>query len=342
MTNFDPAASVKDRLTALNQLIADLTADSQPILLGPFRSEMGFEVSYWTAFVLWLSKQVPGFEKRAYAITRGGLGRLYPNVAGGHDLYALRDVKDIRRENLWDQKQQKVQKQLTPTAWDEAVLLDAAHALGLGTVFHTVHPAWMYWLGEPYWSDQQGLGYLLNFTDYALMPKPAKPKGLPEKYVAVKFYARHTFPAIDGAVTEFVKRTVSVLASQTQVVLLNTGSEYDDHADFMCAGPNVLNLPQLAPETNLLTIASVMAHATAYVGTYGGGAQMALRMGVPSVSFWKNYEGTATSHHYLSWWLSKKTHVPFLTGSIADADLWAQLSSVPVVQAVQKPEAVTV
>ena len=330
---FDPHATAKQRVEALKQFIAELRADSSPILLGPWRSELGFEATYWTPFLAWLAKQVPNFDTRAAVITRGGLARLYKTVASqGYDLYALRSVTGIRRENLFDQKTTSLQKQIRITEWDEKVLADAAVALGLGLVYHTVHPAWMYWVLEPYWNESVGLQYLLGLTDYAPLPKPAKPHapGLPEKYVAVKFYNRHTLHVLDPEVHTFIKQTVSVLASQTAVVLLNSASVYDDHSDVLCSGPNLFTLPELKPEENLLMQAALLAHATAFVGTYGGMAQLAMRFQIPSVSFWKDeFTGTASAHHYVNWWVSKQQHVPFLTGSIAETWLWSQCTNVP-------------
>lgn len=337
MTPFSPTATVKQRVKALAGLVADLKADTKPILLGPFRSELGFEVSYWLPFLRWLSTQVPGFDQRASIITRGGLAPLYAPVAHqGIDLYALRSVTEVRRENLSDHLDTKLQKQMRVTAWDEDVLADAADQLGIGALYHTVHPAWMYWGLEPFWNEDAGLRYLLQCADYTPLAKPAVPPAqLPPRYVAVKFYGRATFPYPHPDVAEFVTRTVGQLAKQCPVVLLTSSGEHDDHSDIVCSGPNIHRLPpDLAPETNLWVQASVLAYATAFIGTYGGMAQLALRMGVPSVSFWYEWQGTAHAHLGLSSWLSKQTGVPFLAGSIHDAVLWAQVAGSVTVQQV--------
>lgn len=334
---FSSSASPVKRQQAVSKLIAELNQDARPILLGPYRSELGFECLYWLPFLRFLSSQIKDFARRASVVTRGGLAPLYADVAAqGYDLYALRDVKDVRRENLYDlqaRQKGKTIKQVLMTDWDEAVLEDAARALSITGVFHVVHPSWMYWALAPYWEEEAGLKYLLSLAHYATLPKIGSvvQGGLPPKYVAVKFYARHTFPYPHPEVAEFVTKLVGRLAAQVPVVMLSTGQHHDDHADIPIApAQNIHVLPSdLAPEVNLQVQAAVIGHANAYVGTYGGVSQLALRLGVPSVSFYADWGGTAHGHLALSSWLSKQTKVPFMVGSMADAQVWKQVMTAP-------------
>jgi hypothetical protein len=323
--DFKPDASVDQRLTGLKSLIGQLNQNpGRQIMIGPWRSELGFEVLYWLPFLKWLAGQVKDFDRRACVVTRGGLSPLYASVASkGHDLYALRSATEVRRENLSDYKQTAMQKQLGMTDWDQAVLEDAQKALSLSPVYDVVHPAWMYWAITPFWEEHVGMRYLGNCTAFEPLAKPSRPDGLPEKYVAVKFYGRATFPYPEPDVSQFVSRIVGTIAAQIPVVVV-PGGDYDDHVDVAMSGPNIINLPSPSAETNLYQQAAVMAHATAVVGTYGGTMQMALRLGVPSISFWREFGGTARNHLALSQWLSNQTKVPFLTCSMADSGLWQQ------------------
>lgn len=339
---FSHKATPEARVKAVQQLVAELSADDRPILLGPWRSEVGFEALYWLPFLLKLARVVPAFDKRAAIVTRGGLAPLYKAVASqGYDLYALRELKDVRRENLYDHQHttdshgHKTVKQLAITPWDEAVLADAADALKLPLPYHVVHPAWMYWALAPYWDERAGLKYLTSLTDYTALPKPPIEAALPAAYVAVKFYGRATFPYPHPEIAEFVKQTVATVAAQVPVVVINTGSQFDDHLDIPITGPNISMLPPETPvHENLLWQAAVIANARAFVGTYGGVAQLALRMGVASASFYAEWGGTSHQHLALSSWLSKQTKVPFVCGSLADTVFWKQLVSV-----VEKPKA---
>ena len=344
MTPFDPQATPEQRRDAIREMAAALTKDTRPILLGPFRSELGFEVSYFQPMMAWLAKNIKGFSERAIIVTRGGMAPFYAGVASrAVDLYTLRSVTDVRRENRYDAKMHGLQKQVRPTTWDERVLEDAARTLGLHPGYHVVHPAWMYWGFAPYWEEAQGLRYLQKFTDYTPVAAPAPFPGsehLPKYYVAVKFYARATFPYPDAKVEEAVARIVATLAAQVPVVLLGSAGDYDDHRDLPIQGANVIIIEAgVPPHENLLLQMSVLSRARAFVGTYGGMAQLAVRLKVPSVSLWKAFGGTAHAHLSLQSWIAKATNVPFVAGSLTDTSLLQSVLSVPVMmQAPPQPK----
>lgn len=321
---FNPKATPAQRQRAVQQLIAELNSNQAPILCGPWRSEVGFEVSYWLPFLRYLAGHVKDFAARASVVSRGGLAQLYQGMsAHSCDLYSVRAVKDVRRENLYDQRirqEGKTIKQLEPTDWDEAVLEDAASALNIKGLYHMVHPAWMYWALSPYWEEQASLQYLLSMTDYTPLPKIAVQGGLPPQYVAVKFYGRATFPYPHPDIAAYVQETVAKLAAVVPVVTIGTGNDHDDHVDVPVVGKNIYNLPSDLPaEENLKAQAAVISHASAFIGTYGGVAQLALRLGVPSYSVWAQWGGTSHAHYALSSWLSKHVHVPFVAQGVLES-----------------------
>jgi hypothetical protein len=303
-----------------------LALDSKPILVGPWRSELGFESMYWLPFLRWATKKAGIKPERFLIVTRGGAGVLYGLPAV--DLYRLRSVEYVRQENAYDSARTGIQKQVLRTAWDRDVLNEAAAlTFGRGEKFHVLHPSWMYWALSPFWDEYRGLKYLASMTDYELLPKPAKPLelNLPESYVAVKWYARHTFPYPHPETQDLVAKVTGAISSRTPVILLTSGVKADDHTDIVVNGPNIQMLPEVPPEQNLALQLSVMAHATACVGVYGGMMQTALRMGVPSVSFYQHFGGTAHAHLSLSHYLSVLTKVPFVVGSLTDTHLLGQV-----------------
>jgi hypothetical protein len=317
-----------------------LALDSKPILVGPWRSELGFESMYFLPFLRWAIKAAGIQPERLLVVTRGGAGVLYglPSV----DLYRLRSVDYVRQENGYDSARTGLQKQVLRTAWDNDVLKEAAAlTFGRGQKFHVLHPSWMYWALSPFWEQQRGTNYLASMTDYELLPKPAKPAELPESYVAMKWYARHTFPYPHPETQDLVAKVAGAIAARTPVVLLTSGIKADDHTDIVVKGPNITLLPEVSPDQNLALQLSVMAHATACVGVYGGMMQTALRMGVPSVSFYQHFGGTAHAHLSLSSYLSQRSGVPFVVGSLADAHLWKQVLMKPEKQAEPAKELVT-
>lgn len=304
------------------------------MLIGPWRSEVGFEALYWLPFLRWAAKAHLG-DKQVAIVTRGGAASLYAPSVQAVDLYSLRDVRAVHQENIYDSLKTKVQKQMRCTKWDRDVLHDASVRLwGAGIRrrdYHVLHPSWMYWALNPFWHEARGLRHLLSMTEFATIKAPALPDGLtlPERFVAVKFYRRNPTFELTQDVVEFVKATVGIVASQVPVVLLTSGATGDEHSDIIVQGPNITVLPPVPPEQSVTLQAAVLGRAVAFAGTYGGVAQLALRMGIPSVSFWDNFGGTAHAHLSLSQWLAHHSKIPFLTGSIRDAVLWRQVVSLP-------------
>lgn len=312
------------------QYLAHLARSSKPIIVGPYRSEVGFEGLYWVPFLRWFVKTYRIDAARLSCVTRGGAAVLYglPSV----DLYRLRSVETVRLENQYDWQGTKLQKQTAMTPWDRDVLREAAaRLLGRGEPYHVLHPSWMYWALAPFWDEQRGLSYLTSMTDYEpIVGIPPVSQVLPAQYVAMKWYDRVTWPAQDAQVQQFIGNLVSLVGASTKIVLLTGALECDDHVDVLVKHPSIVTLPSVPPEQNLLQQIQVLSKATAFLGPYGGMAQLALRMGIPSASFYKAFGGTAHSHLSLSLILSKRTKVPFLVGSIEDVESWRRLVSLPI------------
>ncbi|MGE0444495.1 MAG: hypothetical protein AB7P99_04650 [Vicinamibacterales bacterium] len=310
-----------------------LALSKRPILVGPYRSELGFEALYWLPF---LRKAITRYginPERLITVTRGGAGVLYG--VKSVDLYSLRTVEQIRLENAYDHERTKLQKQMDVTAWDRTVLKEAAErALGRGTRYHVLHPSWMYRLLSPWWDGQQGPQFLDGWADYQPLPKPNRPPipGLPQTYVAMKWYDRVTWPCADPRVQSWMSEIVSTVGAQTPIVVLHGTEAADDHADVRIKHPAVFVPPVPDPKDNLAQQLRILAHAQAFIGTYGGLAQTALRLGVPSVSFWREFGGTADAHLQLSGALARKTGTPFLSGSIEDGESWRKvIGGIPLV-----------
>ncbi len=316
-----------------------LAASSKPILLGPWRSEVGFEAMYYLPFLRWFVKAYGVDPKRLIAVTRGGASVLYGTAA--IDLYRLRSVDEVRLENQFDWQRSKLQKQTGCTEWDRDVLKSAAaQILGRGETYNVLHPSWMYWTLAPWWDEQRGLTYLANLTDFEpIRGIAALAETLPSSYVAMKWYDRATLPLQSEKVQALIGEVVSVIGAQSKIVLLAGTPEADDHVDASITHPSIVTVPAGTPDQNLARQIQILAHASAFIGTYGGMAQLALRLGIPSASFYESWGQTAHAHLALSSILSKKTNVPFLCGSVDDAQGWKKVLSVPM--AAMQPQALT-
>lgn len=250
---------------------------------------------------------------RLIPITRGGAAVWY-GTPTGMELYDMRDPKDVRVENRIQHAKHAQLKQTHWTAFDRNVVKDAAHTLGLKR-YLTVHPGWMFGRLMPFFGSQMSLYHLERQALFDRLVAPALPDGvaLPEKFVAVRFYLRHTFPGHPQWVS-FAQESIKQIATQMPVILLNSSVHTDEHQDIGLKGhPHVQTLSdlcQVTPSNNLELQSAVLARSLGFVGTYGGLAQLALRLGKPSVSYYTDWSGTAIAHKHLADALSLRDGIP--------------------------------
>jgi hypothetical protein len=287
---------------------------------------------YWIPFV-----QALGIDpKRLIPISRGGAAVWY-GTPEGIELYDIRTPKDVRIENMLQHARTGMLKQNKVTPFDKAVIEQSAKILGLKR-YLVLHPAWMYQVLAPFWNGQKGLEWLwphitqatVNNGQPARMMAPLRVSDLPEgvklppNFCAVRFYLRATFPHCDVTV-QLARESIKRIAAQQPVVLLNPGVHADEHIDLDVKDiPNVVRLKDLCeidPRQNLAIQAAVIARAAGFVGTYGGMAQLALRLNRPSISYFLNWHGTAVAHKHLSDAMSLQTGVSFLTVRMHDIPL---------------------
>lgn len=303
-----------------------LAASRLPILVGPWRSEVGFELLYWIPFLHNFRERYGISRDRLIAVGRGGSAAWY-DMAGSADLYERMSVEEARTLSVQASQRTGSMKQNHTPAWERQVCALTANGLGISR-YHVLSPSWMYSLVAPFWEGKQPLAWLDQYLLHAVkMPAPALAPEiaakLPPKYVAMRWYARPTWPLRED-LRLWMRKAVEAVAQHTPVVLVNAGMHTDDHADIALGTiPNVFNLGELVPQTplnNLAIQSSVIAKASAYVGTYGGMAQGAMRWGVPTVAYYDSFGQTAPAHLHLTQSLSLRTGVPFIAGRPGDLD----------------------
>lgn len=295
-----------------------LAYSSRPILLGPWRSEVGFELLYWIPFLTAFRERYQIPRDRLVYLGRGGSAQWF-DAAGRADLFEFLPLDAARQLSLQSTQQTGSLKQHTEEAWERHVCALAATSLGLRH-YQILSPSWMYRLLAPFWTGHQPLAWLDRqclhpVTVRAPALDPALHQRLPAQYIAMRWYARATWPLREDLVL-WTRRLVEAVASRIPVVLIRSGIHADDHADIEL-GPikNVVLLTDLAPMgilDNLAIQSAVIAHAKGYVGTYGGMAQGAMRWGVPTVALYQQFGQTSPAHLHLTQSLSLKSGVPFI------------------------------
>lgn len=312
-----------------------------PVLIGPFYGEVGFECQYFVPWVNRLMKECGIESDRMIAISRSGAGSWY-GAKTCVELYAMgRTPQQVRIENRVRAAKTGAMKQRDLCDFDRAIIRDVVETLQLKG--HTlVHPSAFYRECEPFWKGEKGFRWISQRMGWNLpLATEAAPAGLPDHFVAVRFYARPTWPMSQDT-TRFAEDCITKLAERSAVILLNTGQHMDEHVDFEMTHPNVSRLTDYAtvtPENTLLLQSAVIRAAMGFVGNYGGLAQLALCLGKPSVSFYTDWQYTMLAHRHLSTELSVMSGVPFQVHRLSEVRLLnAVLPDAPFEQ---KQEAVT-
>jgi hypothetical protein len=281
------------------EVITALRASGRPIVVGPWLSETGFELLYWIPFLRWAQRYGSLRPSRLLAVSRGGPRSWYQGVAEGYaDVFDLATIDEFRAANEARIEAQDGQKQYEPTEFDRRLVERAAARAALGS-FDWLHPGVMYNLFKPFWMQAVSVDMLHTFLvprrlETALIPRL---DGLPEHYVAVKFYSNLALPDDEGN-RRFVSELMTRLAARHDIVLLQTGLSLDDHGEFGAAVSRRIHLLDelMTPSTNLEIQTRAIAHADALVSTYGGFSYVGPLVGVKTLTFYSNAAGFRLDH----------------------------------------------
>ncbi len=274
------------------------------MLAGPFVGEVGFELLYWLPFVRWAVEQEPGLRGRLVLISRGGTASWAADLgaAGYVDVLSLISPEDLvrRRPSL---------KQREVSALDEELLgavRDRLDARDVGVL----HPSLLFNFYYPVVkrdrrafaatvipTDAGASGLAASYRPIAAPGGPPPEAGLPDEYVAVRFYGRASLPA-SAENQELVRRLVANLADKVPVVLLGHDLELDDHSDIGAGrGERILSVAHLMrPADNLEVQTRVLAGARGFIGTYGGLSYLAPSLGLPSLALTSSLDGLQPWH----------------------------------------------
>jgi len=326
-----------------------LAASDKPILVGPWLSEVGFELLYWIPFLSWATRAYGLEPERLIVVTRGGAACWYQRIGGRHvDLLTLYSPEEFRRLNLKRQSAEGLQKQKRPGAFDGEIVEKVRRHLGLPEV-ELLHPSLMYaGVLRYHWSGISAPDHLFMHARYhPLTPPEPGPieAGLPQDYFAVRFYSRDSFE--DSAKTRrFIAGIVDRLCETADVVVLDCPFELDEHRDTTRVngsadgaargaadgaargaargrhGNRVIRVGHLMqPADNLEVQTRIIARSRGFVGTYGGLSYIAPFYGRPAVSFHERPGDVLPSHVNTASTVFASFGVPFVVLTPADAAL---------------------
>ncbi len=293
----EQAARVAEAEQAEREIAAVAHAGT-PIVAGPWLAEVGYEVLYWLPFLRWFCDAYRIAPERITVVSRGGVEHWYEGLAARYvdifdhltpeALLSLNEERHAREEGGG-------RKQSTAGALDERLLRIAGD--GLQSESAVLHPSLMFRLFRHVWHDSLPRDFFWRHTDYAMLPPPARPHlpGVPNEYVAVKFYAGTAVP--DSAINrDTLRAIVREIARTMPVVALDTAQAFDEHDDYLFDGiPNVVSArPWMTPRNNLGLQTALAAHARRFIGTCGGLAWLMPFLGVPTVGVYADDRQLAT------------------------------------------------
>ena len=121
---------------------------TQPIIVGPWLSEVGYEVLYWIPFLRWVMAAYRIPEHRLIAMSRGGTESWYRGIASRYV-----EVFDYATPvELSARVAAGVLKQREVSDFDRHLTEQASHALGFGDGVSVLHPSLMFRWFAPFWS----------------------------------------------------------------------------------------------------------------------------------------------------------------------------------------------
>jgi hypothetical protein len=261
---------------------------SDPIIVGPWLGEVGYEALYWVAFVRWFADYYRVDRSRLIVASRGGVGAWYDDIATRYvellDLFTPAEIAEghARRRAVGDQKQ------LDARGFDEDVLARVRAHLGL-RASGVCHPSSMFRLLRRFWLGTESLQRVLDHTRYRLlrdMPRAPTPP-LPDRYVAVKFYTGHSLTD-DEQTRNALRALLDRVRCGRPIVTLDTDWRLDEHDNCLVDLPDVHRVGLMTPQNNLGVQTEVIRRAELFVGTCGSLAWLAPMLGTRTIAVYGN------------------------------------------------------
>ncbi len=274
------------------QELLRIARDSEHVLVGPWLSEVGFEVLYWIPFLNWIRDELGLSKERITVISRGGVAPWYADICRNYiDIFDYATPEEFKNKNEQRIAHTGGQKHLVISNFDMEILKRVRKDVK-SNGFPLIHPVLMYKLFMPYWLNLHSMNLVARHSRYQSLP-PVEVvqciRKLPSEYAAVKFYFSDCFP--DTAKNrDFINAILTRLTERTNVVLLNTNINIDDHSDYIqAANGRIFSIEGfVSPRNNLHLQTSIVSGARAFLGTYGGFSYLAPFYGVPSITFYSH------------------------------------------------------
>ncbi len=284
-----------------------LAAGREPLVFGPFFTEIGFETLYWIPFLNWFRREFGIPAGRITVISRGGTRSWYRHITDRYvdlfDLYSLDEFKAKNEARIEENRKNNLQnpvKHRVAAELDREIVAEACRKQGISG-HKLLHPSLMF----RYIDILRGAAdlKLTRFEHFQPDLAHGALKDLPGEYIAVKFWFGGQFRETDVN-KRFAQDVITAAARVADVVLLNTGLEVERTDGFdrwfnelTSCGARVHCLRgRVGLRDNLDVQTAVIAKSRLFLGTYGGFAYIAPFVGVPAMTFYSDEGGYVYDH----------------------------------------------
>ncbi len=272
------------------QEIERIAERGEPIIVGPWMSEVGYEALYWVPFVRWVQSSCRIKPDRMLVLSRGGAGAWYADITP-HQVEIFDHVTP-EAFAAYNADRAAVPggsvKQFESSPFERDLVERARSEWGVPRA-QVLHPSLMYRLFQQFWAGNRALSFLDEHALYRPIEAPPERattvRGLPDDYVAMKFYTAQSLQETPHTKAA-LRALIAGVAERYPVVLLDTGLSLDDHDDYAFAPANrvVSARDWMEARSNLATQTRIIAGARAFVGTCGGIAWLAPMLGVDTTA----------------------------------------------------------
>ena len=267
--------------------IAGVVSGADPIIVGPWLSEVGYEVLYWVPFIRWVQSQYDIPRDRLVVVTRGGAAAWYADMTtNAVELFDLMSPEEYAAGNAQRSVEDRgTLKQFGISPMDQRIVAEVQRRIGTSRT-QVLHPSVLYRLFHQFWLGHRPPSFLEKRTRYRLVSAPNVPvPPLPAGFAAVKFYTAASLPPTE-AVRRALQSIVLGLAERMPVVMLDTGLTLDDHEDYSFAAASRIHSVRelLRPRDNLAVQTAIISRASSFVGTCGALAWLAPMLGVDTTA----------------------------------------------------------
>lgn len=252
----------------------------EPIMVGPFVGEVGYELLYWIPFLRKLLREHGVDRERVTVLARGGAAVWYEDFAAhAVEILELVDPAAFPQRLAERRSRERHAKQAAVDALDLELVRRARER---GAEGYVVHPLLMFLRFRFVWEGLAPPEQATRLADYRRLSPPRPPAGLPERFVALKAYFSDSLPDREDTRRALAKLVGDLTEAGDVVVLANT-TRLDEHDEWQAVGDR-LHAVALEPRTNLAVQTAIVARADRLVCTYGGFAYLGPSLGVPTLA----------------------------------------------------------